>query len=84
MINYYNSEKNRCIEIEHYFKALFKDRKTEKRISDSIISENEIADEASPNLAAIRRRIESTHIKIREHLNSVIHSTKYQNTCKSR
>jgi DNA mismatch repair protein MutS2 len=78
LINYYNSEKNRCIEIEHYFKALFKDRKTEKRISDSIISENEIADEASPNLAAIRRRIESTHIKIREHLNSVIHSTKYQ------
>jgi len=49
-----------------------------KRIEDVIISEDEIADSASTELYSIRRKIKSQTAKIREVLNSVISSSKYQ------
>jgi len=49
-----------------------------KRIDDVIISEEEIADSASSELFAIRRKIKTQTAKIREVLNSVISSQKYQ------
>ena len=45
---------------------------------NTIISEDEISDGASPELAQIRRKIAGAHSKIREILNGIIHSAKYQ------
>ena len=64
--------------LSYLFDCLTADRKLENEIYGVIISEDEISDSASPELFNIRRKISSTHTKIREHLNSMIHSTKYQ------
>lgn len=50
----------------------------EDRISLCIVSENEIADEASSELGAIRRKIRSLNGKIKETLNSMVHSSHYK------
>lgn len=49
-----------------------------KRIDEVIISEDEIADTASGELFSIRRKIKTETAKIRETLNSIISSQKYQ------
>lgn len=49
-----------------------------KRIDEVIVSEEEIADSASGELFSIRRKIKTQTIKIREVLNSIISSQKYQ------
>lgn len=43
-----------------------------------IISEEEIADDASPALSNIRREIKNTHGSIRQHLNKIISSSTYK------
>lgn len=50
----------------------------EDKINGAIIAENEIADDASPELSAIRRKIKSLNGKIRETLNHMIHSAHYK------
>ncbi|MBQ7975066.1 MAG: endonuclease MutS2 [Clostridia bacterium] len=47
----------------------------EDRINSCILPDEQIADDASPELAAIRRRINGINGKIRESLNSMIRST---------
>ncbi len=64
--------------LDAYFNILEKDDKTEERISTSIISETEVADGASPELADIRRKINRAGDKIKDSLNSMIRSPHYQ------
>ena len=64
--------------LSYLFDCLTADRKLENEIYSAIISEDEISDNASPELYDIRRKITNTHARIREHLNNLIHSTKYQ------
>lgn len=71
----YNDEENI---LSYLFESLTEDRIYEKSVFNAILSEDEIADSASPELAGIRRKIANTHEKIREHLNGIIHSAKYQ------
>ncbi|OQB14077.1 MAG: Endonuclease MutS2 [Firmicutes bacterium ADurb.Bin193] len=78
LISYYKEDRAKPRLIDFYFDSLTADRKTEEAIFGAIISEDEIADSASPTLASIRRQIANTHAKIREHLNNMIHSRKYQ------
>ena len=52
-------------------------RQLEQAISDAIISEEEIADRASPELFSIRRKMRSCNERVRERLNSMIHSQTY-------
>ncbi|MDD4494750.1 MAG: endonuclease MutS2 [Eubacteriales bacterium] len=54
--------------------SLFVDRKLEDRISASIISEEEIADNASPTLNNIRRKIKNLQNSIKDKLESLIKS----------
>lgn len=69
---------NEASVLSYLFDCLTADRKLENEIYGAIISEDEISDNASPELYDIRRKIANTHAKIREHLNNLIHSSKYQ------
>lgn len=50
----------------------------ENEISRCILSEDEMADNASPELNRIRRQMKLTTEKVREKLNSILHSSTYQ------
>ena len=50
----------------------------EQSISDAIISEEEIADRASSELFTIRRKMRACNERVRERLNSMIHSQSFQ------
>ena len=49
-------------------------RTLEQAIADAILSEEEIADRASPELFAIRRKMRACNERVRERLNGMIHS----------
>ena len=54
--------------LDEVFERLIPNRQLEDRITRSIISEDMIADEASPALADVRRKIRVANIKVRESL----------------
>lgn len=61
-----------------YIAELEPDKRLEERITTSIVSEDEMADGASTELANIRRKIKNTSAKIRDTLDSMIHSQHYR------
>jgi len=65
--------------LDEVFERLLPDKHLEERIFRSIISEDMIADEASPALGDIRRKIRVTNLRIRDTLHSYISgaSSKY-------
>lgn len=63
--------------LDYYFWDLTANRQLEETISRAIISEEEIADDASAELADIRRHIRQQSAKIRESLQKVIASPLY-------
>jgi DNA mismatch repair protein MutS2 len=58
-------------------RGLFTDKKTSTKIISAIISDDEIADDASNELMNIRRKIKSLGASIRETLNNMIKSPRY-------
>ena len=60
--------------LDGYFHSLSPNRFLEEKISGSILSEDEIADSASPELADIRRHIRAAAGKVRDVLNRLISS----------
>lgn len=50
----------------------------ETEITRCVLSEDELSDNASPQLAQLRRKIKSAHESIREKLNSYIKNTEFQ------
>ena len=58
--------------LDAVFNRLMPNRDLENRISRSILSEDMIADEASPTLAEIRRKIRQANNKIKETLQSYV------------
>lgn len=58
--------------------ALMTAKALEDKINGAILSETEIADNASSELAVIRRKIKSLNAKIKDSLNSMIHSAHYK------
>lgn len=65
-------------ELDYLFNALYVHRTLEKKITDSILSDEDISDNASPKLALIRRKIVSTGNRIRDNLNKMVKSTTTQ------
>ncbi len=74
----YHRESETAMAIDEYFSAIAYDRDLEQEISETIVGEDIIADNASPQLLSIRRSISHTHERIRESLSNIIRSTKYQ------
>ncbi len=64
--------------IDSLFHALFTNRELEETIFTSILSEEEMADEASSTLASIRRKIKSMSAGVREKLDRLIRSQTHQ------
>ena len=61
-----------------YFAELSPNKTLEDKINTAIISEDEIADSASPALANIRRKIKNTGAKVKESLDNMVRSSHYQ------
>lgn len=64
--------------IDYLFECLIPNKSLENKIEKSIIDENELADDASPELSSIRRKISHSSIKIREILDKMIKSSSTQ------
>ena len=59
------------------FEALYPVQGLEQDIFAAILSEEELADDASPTLSDLRRRIRRSQTKIREQLDAIIRSPQY-------
>lgn len=66
-----------CV-LEEIFLRMLPNRQLENKISRAIISEELIADEASPALADIRRKIRNTNNKIKDTLQSYIGGARHK------
>ncbi|MFR5047165.1 MAG: endonuclease MutS2 [Faecalispora sporosphaeroides] len=60
------------------FESVIPNKYLEEKINAVVISEEEVADSASPELASIRRRIRAASSRVREQLDKMIRSTAYQ------
>lgn len=60
------------------FESVLPNRYLEEKINAVVISEEEVADSASPELASIRRRIRAASSRVREQLDKMIRSAAYQ------
>ncbi len=63
--------------LDELFNSLYPNKYLEEKITTAIISETEISDNASPELKEIRRKKRHFENKIREQLDSMIHSSHY-------
>lgn len=63
--------------IEYFIDTLTVEKKLESRIREVILSEEEIADNASPELYSMRRKIKEKTATMREKLNHMITSSSY-------
>ncbi|MBQ8689231.1 MAG: endonuclease MutS2 [Clostridia bacterium] len=71
-LDYINTDKLFITSLDEIFSRLIPNRALEDKITRSIISEDLMADEASPELAEIRRKIRATNNKIKDTLQSYI------------
>ena len=77
LCDYISEDKLFDSSLDEIFGRLIVCRSLEDKINRSIISEDMIADEASSELASIRRKIKSANNKIRESLQKLIGSSAY-------
>ena len=73
---YYNGDYTQT-DLDVYFQELSPNRYLEEKISNSILSEEEIADAASSELADIRRHMRIQSAKVKESLQKIITSPSY-------
>lgn len=64
--------------LDFFFEGITVNKYLEQKITACIISEEEISDNASPELKDIRRKIRAKENSVREKLDSMIHSSHYQ------
>ncbi len=67
-----------CTVLSEYQEKLLTAKALEDKINGAIISEEEIADDASTELNTIRRKMKQLNGKIKDTLNSMIHSAHYK------
>ncbi|MGL4738767.1 MAG: endonuclease MutS2 [Cellulosilyticaceae bacterium] len=64
--------------LAYYFESLETNPTLEHEISRCIVGPDEYADDATPELAQVRKQIKSSHQKIRETIQNVLHGSHYQ------
>ena len=64
--------------VSEQFSRIYLNNSLEREITSAIISEEEVDDNASPELAAIRRKIRNTELRIRDRMDKMIRSSTYQ------
>lgn len=69
--------------LDNFFHALMPNKFLEERILNAILSEDEMANGASPTLQDIRRKIRAASSRVRDRLDQMIRSPRYQNFCRS-
>lgn len=72
LIDYLNGNKLFDTSLDEIFDRLIPDRRLEERITRAIISEEMMADEASPTLAEIRRKIRNENNRIKDILQQYV------------
>ncbi len=75
---WYSSELDGEGYVNRLFYLLFEDAQLEREIGSCILSETEMSDEASAELASIRRKIAKAESSVRDKLDSIIHSSDSQ------
>ena len=78
MKSYLGEAADECAVLHGIEESIITAKQLEVKINSCIVSENEIADDASPELNTIRRKIRNLNGKIRDSLNSMIHSNHYK------
>lgn len=68
-----------CEALEEHFEALYTDKVLRRKIFDTVLDEDNIADNASSELMDIRRELNRSSNKVRDILHSIITSPSYQN-----
>ncbi len=63
------------LKLDYLFECLFDNKHLNDKITNAVVSEEEISDNASPELAAIRRKIANAGAKIRDSLDRIIKSS---------
>lgn len=72
LCDWYSQCENMENSLAEYFRGLTPIKSLEQRISESIVSEEEMSDAASPELASIRKRITRQGLQIREQLDGML------------
>ena len=78
MKSYLGEAADECGILHGFGNSLVPDRALEDKISSAILSETEIADDASSELAAIRRKKRNLKAKIKDTLNEMVRSNHYK------
>ena len=78
MKSYLSEAAEECAKLHEIEENIITAKALEDKINSCIISENEIADDASAELNTIRRKIRSLNGRIKETLNTMIHSAHYK------
>lgn len=78
MKSYLSEAAEECTRLHEIEDNIITAKSLEDKINSCIISENEIADDASPELNTIRRKMRSLNGRIKETLNSMVHSAHYK------
>lgn len=78
LINYRNQFSDEQTVLDYLFDSLLANEFLEKKLQASIINEEELADDASPELSRIRKKINQASVKIRENLEKMIRSKSTQ------
>lgn len=78
MKSYLSEAAEECTKLHEIEESIITAKALEDKINTCIISETEIADDASGELNTIRRKMRSLNGRIKETLNSMIHSAHYK------
>lgn len=78
LIEWHGQVKAQSVRVKPIFEQLYPIKDLEKRISSVFVSEDEISDNASDELAEIRKKIRRLGIKIKDDLDKLIRSNTYQ------
>ena len=73
-----NYEGEKATSLDPLFESLMPNIRLEEKIGYTVVSEDEVSDTASPELASIRRKIRNSQTKVKEQLDHMIHSPTYQ------